>query len=102
MWGPEDDDDVCELCGGSRYDDDGKPKEYFVHFPLKERLESLLQCPQYVKEVSWEYNNHRHNDRGYMTDVYDSPWVARVHGAGNTDDHEDGIFVVNRCDSRIS
>ena len=59
--------DVCELCGASRYDDKGKPKEFFVHFPLKHRLESLLQCPQYVQEVTWEQNNHRHNDRGYMT-----------------------------------
>ena len=28
--------------------------------------------------------------------------VARVYGAGEADTHEDGIFVVYRCDSRIS
>jgi len=66
VWGPEDVEDVCNLCGTSRYNDQGKPREFVVHFPLKKRFESLLQCPEYRKAVRWESQRTRVNIN-YMT-----------------------------------
>lgn len=81
VWGPEDDAVVCEFCGGDRYDTDGRPKEFVVHFPLKDRLQSLLQCPQYVESVRWECKQHRaRQNPNYMTDVYDTPWWQESMG----------------------
>ena len=66
VWGSQDEEDVCDLCGASRYDDKGKPKEFVVHFPLKERLESLLRCDQYNNAVRWESKRQRVNS-SFMT-----------------------------------
>ena len=74
VWGPDDDSDECEFCGGSRYDDENKPREFVVHFPLKERLRSLLKLPQYVKAVRWELERNARHNRNYVTDVYDTKW----------------------------
>ena len=65
VWGPDDSEDVCNECGGNRYDLKGKPKEYVVHFPLKERLQSLLRCEQYYDSVLWECDRSTNDD--YMT-----------------------------------
>ena len=54
VWGPGDVGNTCQLCGGARYDVKDKPKEFIIHFPLKNRLQSLLQCEQYYKAVRWE------------------------------------------------
>ena len=62
---PQDADDVCNLCGGPRYDAKGKPHEFIIHFPLKPRLESLLRCDQYCQAVQWEFNRKHDNDE-YM------------------------------------
>jgi hypothetical protein len=66
VWGPDDVEDICNLCGCNRYDDNGKPKEYVIHFPLTERLQSLLCCKQYYDSVRWECDRSRTND-DYMT-----------------------------------
>ena len=66
VWGPQDGADVCNLCGGRRYDGNGKPHEFVIHFPLKGRLENLLKCDQYYQAVRWECDRERTND-DYMT-----------------------------------
>jgi len=83
VWGPADDTVVCEFCGGDRYDAAGKPKEFLVHFPLQERLRSLLKCRQYVDAVRWEGVRHHDAQRqnpNYITDVYDTPWWQESMG----------------------
>ena len=67
VWGPEDNSDVCEFCGTSRFKRNGKPKEFIVHFPLKERFARLLQCAQYVEAVRWESARSRRRNPHYMT-----------------------------------
>ena len=66
VWGPGDDGDRCELCESNRYDNKGNPREFVVHFPLRERLKSLFACPQYCESVRWEYNRSQGNDE-YIT-----------------------------------
>ena len=66
VWGEEDADDVCNLCGTRRYQENGQPKEYIVHFPLRERFESWLSCPQYYEQVRWECDRTKTNP-DYMT-----------------------------------
>lgn len=68
VWGPGDVDDVCDICGSRRYDDNGQAKEYVVHFPLRERFESWLQCPQYYAQVRWECDRTNINP-DYMTGI---------------------------------
>lgn len=68
VWGPQDAADVCEVCGTRRYDDKGKPRESVIHFPLKERFESLLKCDQYNNAVRWESQRERINS-SYMTGI---------------------------------
>ena len=64
VWGPEDPATECNVCGGSRFDDCGKPHEFVVHFPLFEQFESLLGCKQYQHAVRWE--NRRKKNPAYM------------------------------------
>lgn len=66
VWGPEDAETVCDVCQGNRYDREGKPKEYIIHFPLKKRLEKLLLCPDYREAVRWEYKRAKDNSE-YIT-----------------------------------
>ena len=66
VWGPDDNEIVCNFCGGNRYDSNGKPKECIIHFPLKARLESLLRCPQYLEAVRCEFERDKNND-DYIT-----------------------------------
>ena len=54
VWGPEDPEDVCDLCGGDRFDVNGKPKEFIIHFPLADQFQSLLACKQYEQAVRSE------------------------------------------------
>ena len=63
VWGPDDEGDVCDLCGPSRFDEKGKPREFVVHFPLKQRFESLLKCAEYCKAARWETRRKRVNER---------------------------------------
>ena len=65
VWSPDDDSKVCDKCNGNRYEENGVAKEFVVHFPLKERLESLLKCPQYYMFVRWEGERPANDD--YMT-----------------------------------
>lgn len=37
VWGPQDVDEVCDLCGTARYDDSNQPIESVVNFPLRKR-----------------------------------------------------------------
>ena len=53
VWGPDDPSNVCD-CGGHRFDAAGKPKEFIVHFPLKDQFEQLLSCEQYQQAVRHE------------------------------------------------
>lgn len=62
VWGPQDPGDECPKCGGRRYDDKGKPKEFVLHFPIKPRIESLLRCEDYKKAVRWECERKHAND----------------------------------------
>ena len=66
VWEPQDPADLCELCGTRRYDDKENAREFVVHFPLKERFESLLKCEQYCNSVRWESQRERINS-SYMT-----------------------------------
>ena len=66
VWGPGDADDLCDICGGRRYDDNGQARESVVHFPLRERFESWLRCPQYYAQVRWECDRKNINP-DYMT-----------------------------------
>ena len=66
VWGPRDDSDVCDLCGDNRYDRDGAPRECVVHFPLKDKIESLLKCGQFYNSVQWE-GQRSHTNSDYIT-----------------------------------
>ena len=65
VWGPDDASDKCDLCGTSRYDEEGKPKEFVIHFPLEERFKSLLSCPHFVDALRHEHT--RTTNKDYMT-----------------------------------
>ena len=69
VWGPEDEEDVCNLCQSRRYDGKGKPREFVIHFPLKNRFEKLLTCEQYRQSVRWECERRKTND-DYITGRY--------------------------------
>ena len=110
VWAPNDPSDVCQLCGGKRYNNDGKPQEFIVHFPLINQFKSLLTCEQYQEAVRWECRRSRQNP-AYMcgnffylyelficylivityiccllsTDVYDSSWWQEFMGPVNPD-----------------
>ena len=68
VWGPQDVQDVCDVCGVTRYDDEGNAREFVTHFPLKERFESDLRCQQYYDSVMWESKRQRVN-RDYVTGI---------------------------------
>ena len=70
VWGPEEASDRCTKCGGSRFDADGKPKEWVVHFPLTPRIQSLLQCRRFVETVRWEHDRAQGHNPAYMSGVY--------------------------------
>lgn len=65
VWEPDDRSDRCEFCGSDRYDATGKPREYVVHFPLHDRLLSLLKCRQYTDALRWEHTRTQNAD--YVT-----------------------------------
>ena len=87
---PTDKSKECPLCGHSRYDDQGQPREVRIvldlnefsyilfpclqrvfYFPMKRRLEALLRVPSYSKMLQHEFSRPK-NDH-LMSDVYDSP-----------------------------
>ena len=57
--------DANSVCGSDRYDAAGKPREYVIHFPLHDRLKSLLRCRQYTDALRWEHTRTRNAD--YVT-----------------------------------
>ena len=76
VWGPLNQDIVCDVCGTARYDSNGEARESVVHFPLRHKLASCLRCPQYVKQVRWECDRTKSNPEyvtGNMTFVLSFP-----------------------------
>ena len=69
VWAPGDLGDVCDKCGEQRYDEKGNPKLFVVHFPLGERIESLLQLQQYQEAVRHE-NRRKVGNQDYISGVY--------------------------------
>ena len=69
VWAPEDPADVCELCGGDRFDPAGKPKEFIVHFPLSAQIKGLLGCKQYAEAARHECRRTQTNP-AYMCGNY--------------------------------
>ena len=65
VWPPDDKTDRCELCGTARYDANGKPREYVIYFPLRDRIKSLLRCRQYTDLLQWEWKRTKNPD--YVT-----------------------------------
>ena len=89
------------VCGGPRFDDEGHSLEVFfnclfccylllltfwhytqqrvLYFPLKPRLEKLLQIPSYCDMLQHEYRRPRNSE--YLTDVYDGDEWKKFMGA---------------------
>ena len=66
VWGPDDEETICNFCHGNRYDDDGQAKEKVIWFPLKDRIESLMRCKQYRDAVRFEHTRAKNNS-DYIT-----------------------------------
>ena len=66
VWEESDDGQVCPKCNAARFDDNGKPKESIIWFPLKPRLESLLSTTEFEESVRWEGQRCQDNDE-YVT-----------------------------------
>ena len=62
VWGPGDRTDRCEFCGTSRYNEQGKPQECIYHFPIHDRLQSLLKCQQVTEALQWEHVRKKNPD----------------------------------------
>lgn len=78
MWRETEPGDICPKCGESRFDG-GKPKEFVVWFPLRERFAKLLQVRQFCEAVRHE-NRRPQGDPDCIADVYDSTWWTQLMG----------------------
>lgn len=56
VWDDSDQSKTCPIpgCGGSRYDENGRPFEQVLHFPLKPRLEALLRCEAFCAAATYD------------------------------------------------
>ena len=79
MWRETEEGDRCPKCGTRRFDDNGKPKEYVVWFPLQSRLTALLKLHQFQHAVRHE-SRRPQGDPDCITDVYDSTWWKELMG----------------------
>ena len=58
-----------EVCGGDRFDADGKPIERVFYFPLRPKLAALLGTAKYHSMCQHEFE--RPHNSNLFTDVYD-------------------------------
>lgn len=77
VFHPNDPDGRCPLCNHPRFSG-GKPNEVCWYFPLRVRLEKLLQLPQFRKFLQHEFVRPKNPD--YMSDVYDAPYWLKMAG----------------------
>ena len=80
VYHPADVDRVCPKpnCGHPRYNNSGKPNELVWYFPIKDKLQRLLELPRFRKLLMYESKRKR-NSR-YYTDVFDGPRWSRILG----------------------
>ena len=84
VWDENDKSEQCPVCRGRRYDHRGEPFEKVIHFPLKGRIEALLNVEQYYQSCMWESWRAQPVDEA-VTDVYDcQAWKQTM---GPFDDH---------------
>ena len=89
VWGPDDTEDVCEYCGANRFDARGKPREFVVHFPLKEQFASLLACKQFQAAVRWESQTTQQQNPDYMC------------GTCERNNNNDNIVIACLCHANV-
>ena len=58
VWDEKDKGSICPVCGGPRYNSKHKAHEQAIHFPIKPRLEALMNDSVAFQEAV-EYENHR-------------------------------------------
>ena len=68
VWEESDVQEICPNCGAHRFDDKGKPKEFIIWFPFKERFASLLRTEKFVESVKWEGKRVKANP-DYVTGI---------------------------------
>ena len=81
MWREGEPGNVCAKCGTDRFDNKGKPQEFVVWFPLRERLEQLLSLQQFCNVLRHENRRPEGADPDLMTDVYDCVWWDELMGS---------------------
>ena len=60
------------------------PKSVVYYFPLKKKLQALMQTPAYAQMLKFE--SLRNTDRDYFTDVFDTPvWRKLFRGVDRRD-----------------
>ena len=72
---PDDKSKNCPLlCGFSRFDSKGLPREQVFYFPLRPKLQSLLRLPKYREMCEHEFwRQQLRQGEHVMSDVYDAP-----------------------------
>ena len=90
---------MCEICGSERFDAKGKAREFVVHFPLKKKLERLLQCEQYLQAVKWE--GKRRSNASFMTGTIMRVLISYDISAGKFLENEQQT-VVSFCRSFLA
>ena len=83
-----------QVCGGARYDPNGKPKERVFYFPLAPKLTALLGTERYWQMCQHEYERPRNSQ--LITDVYDG--TAWCEFMGEASFPNDRIGLVFCCD----
>ena len=78
VWIAADVPERCPQCDESMRDSDGVMHGVY-YFPLKRRLQALLQTPHYRNLLQFE--SVRNSNRRFFTDVYDAPaWENAMRG----------------------